>query len=252
MNTHIIYYTTYKNIIIYIGCGLPTRYKHTTSGVSHVYDLNRLHFTDPSNVQTTILRGCISEEEALEVEKELILKFKPSYNSQYLGTQERYSLHKDEIQEYAEEYIPLLPELTIRRTTTTQEKLEQGLVLQVREAIAYYEDPNTDNTLLFKVDPLFSEWLDAGVTISNMRSLNKSRVKINQYALSLKIKGTVEAPKFTIGNFYTAKEIKETLKAYYTKHNIVESAKATSITQWYDVTRTTQDKKEGYKILNIK
>jgi len=99
----------------------------------------------------------------------------------------------------------------------------------------------------------FSEWLDAGVTVSNMRSLNKSRDKINQYALSLKIKETTEAPKFNIGQFYTSKEIKETLKAYYAKNGIVESAKATSINQWYDVKKSqNKDKEHGFLILNTK
>ena len=137
-----------------------------------------------------------------------------------------------------------------------------GRTPSVRSLITHYEDIldtarenpsyHQDIETFLINNPLFSEWLDAGVTISNMRSLKENRTKINEYALSLKIKDTVEAPKFEIGNFYTAKEIKEILKAYYAKHGIVESAKATSITRWYDVTRTTQDKKEGYKILNIK
>ena len=36
MHTHIIYYVTHNDTIIYIGSGLPNRYKHTESGVSHV------------------------------------------------------------------------------------------------------------------------------------------------------------------------------------------------------------------------
>lgn len=46
IHTHIVYYTTHKDKIIYLGSGLPNRYKHTTSGTSHVYDLNRLHFSE--------------------------------------------------------------------------------------------------------------------------------------------------------------------------------------------------------------
>lgn len=137
-----------------------------------------------------------------------------------------------------------------------------GRTPSVRSLITHYEsildsareNPNyrQDIETFLINNPLFSEWLDAGVTISNMRSLKENRTKINEYALSLKIKDTVEAPKFEIGNFYTAKEIKEILKAYYAKHGIVESAKATSITRWYDVKLTKLNNKDAYKILNIK
>lgn len=40
MHKYIIYYTTYKGIIVYIGMGLKGRETHTTSGVSHSYGLN--------------------------------------------------------------------------------------------------------------------------------------------------------------------------------------------------------------------
>ena len=72
MHTHIIYYAVYKNIIVYIGSGAPNRKNHVTSGTSHVYELNRLHFLEPNSVSVHTLKGFSSQEEALKEEKELI------------------------------------------------------------------------------------------------------------------------------------------------------------------------------------
>lgn len=101
MHKYIIYYTTYKDIIVYIGMGLKGRETHTTSGVSHSYGLNKLHFTDPKNVKTKLLTSFETKDQALLFEEKLVLEFKPQYNTEYLWKdKERYFYHEDLIQKY--------------------------------------------------------------------------------------------------------------------------------------------------------
>lgn len=59
------------------------RGKHCLSGVSHVYELNRLHFTDKENVKLEVLKFFNSKEGALSCEKDLIVKLKPKLNKVY-------------------------------------------------------------------------------------------------------------------------------------------------------------------------
>lgn len=64
---------------LYVGEGKPDRYKHITSGVSHVYEANKWHFR---NVQVIveILHSGLTKKEAVELEKVEIAKRKPAWN----------------------------------------------------------------------------------------------------------------------------------------------------------------------------
>lgn len=81
MNNYIVYQVTYKDKIVYIGSGKEDRYLHTKSGTSHNLELNRLYFTDPDNVITSILRSNLSKEESLEIELGFIKAIQPIYNT---------------------------------------------------------------------------------------------------------------------------------------------------------------------------
>ena len=70
-----IYYVVYEGIVVYIGCGKRGRYKHCNSGISHVYELNQIHFNNPDKIQVNILRWYDEESSAFEDEKYLIIKF---------------------------------------------------------------------------------------------------------------------------------------------------------------------------------
>lgn len=70
--------------ILYIGSGASGRHKHCISGSSHVYELNKMHFEN-KKLSVTILSLHESKEDALEMEKDLILQYKPLFNSQYLN-----------------------------------------------------------------------------------------------------------------------------------------------------------------------
>lgn len=82
--------------IIYIGSGLIGRHKHCTSGISNVYGLNDMHFKGNS-VHVKIDGVFETKEKSLEREKELILKFKPKFNKQFLQTRNAEALNKGAI-----------------------------------------------------------------------------------------------------------------------------------------------------------
>lgn len=242
MHTHIIYYATYNNNIIYIGSGLPNRYKHCISGASHIYDLNRLHFLEPDSVQVHILKGFTTQEEALEEEKKLILEFKPIYNSQFLNiSEERFAKDSKDIEKYKGSFIPIKNEISLRRTLTTYERIEQGLAPSVEHAIQWYEDPETDNETLFKVFPLFNEWLNAGITPAMMKTNRLNRELISQKAMqhrtllcnSSEVKAQM---KLNINMVYTREELlKKVIEIYKSLGLPTDKAKATDIKKWYEI-----------------
>lgn len=260
MHTHIIYYATYKNNIVYIGSGLPSRHKHCTSGTSHIYDLNRLHFLEPNSIQVHILKGFTSQEEALEEEKKLILEFKPVYNTQYLeNSPERLEINKEEIKKYAEDFIPIKNEIALRKALTPYERIEQGLEPSVEHAIQWYEDPKTDNEVLFKVFPLFNEWLNAGITPAMMKTNRLNRELISQKAIqhrtllcnSSEVKAQM---KLKIGSVYTREELlKKVIEIYKSLGLPTDKAKATDIKKWYEIKAYSKKVKgiqqSAYKII---
>ena len=221
-------------------------------GTSHVYHLNRLHFTDPDNLKTYTLKGYTSQEEALEEEKKLILKYKPKYNSQFLvGITERLELSYKDIEHLIEECNIEQPN---NKILTTYEKIEEGKTPSIQVAVAYYTNPNTDNEILFKAFPEFTEWLEAGVTPQNMNTIN-NRSKIQELASSLKIMSKVEEIElpFKINSIYTKAKIKTEIQKFYDSNNIKIKAKATDINRWYVVKSTTDSKgTSAFKIISKK
>ena len=121
----------------------------------------------------------------------------------------------------------------------------------------------TDNEELIKVlndkiesflqeNSEFDEWLDAGVTTSNMYTLGKDRQRINELAeTNRKISGHSEALvhtlKLKVGESYSNQELKQSIQEYYDENGINKKAKGTDITQWFVVQKTS--KKENGKLI---
>lgn len=79
-----VYYCYHNGELIYIGQGIKGRSKHCNSGCSHVYDLNRLHFTGGVNsLEVRIVKVSDSKKEVEQLEKEAILCLKPRLNTVY-------------------------------------------------------------------------------------------------------------------------------------------------------------------------
>jgi len=83
-------YVVYDSLktIIYVGSGKENRHKHCKSGCSHVYELNRMHFSG-EEVNVERLRTGASKEESLNIEKFLIALHAPKLNKQHTGNDDR-------------------------------------------------------------------------------------------------------------------------------------------------------------------
>lgn len=240
MHTHIIYYATHNNKIIYIGSGLPSRFRHVTSGTSHVYGLNRLHFLEPDSVKVEILKGLTSAEEALKEEQELVLRFKPEFNNQWLIGDLRLALETKEIEIYKEDFIPVESEACIRKSKDLYQTIDSGMEPSVINAMTYYKNPKTDNEKLFKAFPLFKEWLDEGITLSDMNTLGRKRAAIDELLESnIKLKtlksDLIADLKFKVGAVYSKSDLKLMFQDYYDRKGIKKTGKATLIKNYFKV-----------------
>ena len=68
--------------IVYVGQGQVGRSRHCVSGISHVYELNRIHFSEMRNsVEVEIVKFFVSKDDALKLELDLIKKHLPRFNT---------------------------------------------------------------------------------------------------------------------------------------------------------------------------
>ena len=82
MNNKLVYMVEYNDDVLYVGCGDEGRPYHTTSGVSHVYELNKLHFLGITP-KINILEEGLTKEQALVYEQYHIERLKPLYNKSH-------------------------------------------------------------------------------------------------------------------------------------------------------------------------
>lgn len=75
-----VYVCKLKQTIVYIGSGRQGRHKHATSGISHVYALNKLHFKHDGLVTVHVIHNNLTQERSLELELEMIKHYRPCYN----------------------------------------------------------------------------------------------------------------------------------------------------------------------------
>ena len=94
MSLYEVYIVKVSKSVVYIGMGLNKRHLHATSGVSHVYALNKIHFKDPTAVSVFIISNNLSQERALELELELIKHYRPVFN-------------KRDNEKYNNKYVPI-------------------------------------------------------------------------------------------------------------------------------------------------
>ena len=78
-----VYICSLNKEVLYIGSGKVNRHKHCNSGTSHVYDLNKLHFS--GNIFDIELKFFTSKEESLEEELALINQHVPKFNIVHTG-----------------------------------------------------------------------------------------------------------------------------------------------------------------------
>ena len=74
-----VYVCKQDGVVIYVGEGRFGRHKHCTSGTSHVYALNKLHF-DGVEIDVEVVKVFKTKKEAQEYEQLLIDKYLPAHN----------------------------------------------------------------------------------------------------------------------------------------------------------------------------
>lgn len=80
-----VYVCYFDNSVIYVGSGNHGRHKHCISGCSHVYELNKIHFSkDCDRVTVKVIATSLDKTESLNLEKDLILQYRPRLNKVYL------------------------------------------------------------------------------------------------------------------------------------------------------------------------
>lgn len=87
-----VYMCKVNGEIVYIGQGKVGRSRHCVSGISHVYGLNKLHFSEMrDSVEVDIIKFFLSKDDALKLELDLIKKHLPRFN-----TVHKPSAHKND------------------------------------------------------------------------------------------------------------------------------------------------------------
>ena len=91
-----VYVCKHDDEIVYIGQGTQGRHKHCTSGCSHVYALNKLHF-EGCNIAVKVISMFETREESLAYEKSLIISHQPKYNTVFANDNRNVNRYKVEV-----------------------------------------------------------------------------------------------------------------------------------------------------------
>ena len=91
-----VYFCYYKGAVVYIGKGRKGRNEHCNSGTSHVFELNKIYFTEGAEVlDVKIVKLFSRDSEASSFEKESILKYKPKFNTVFTENNTRGELSRE-------------------------------------------------------------------------------------------------------------------------------------------------------------
>lgn len=88
--THEVYVCKHNGVIVYIGKGTKGRHKHCISGCSHVFELNKIFFTEGvDSLDVAVVKELSSNQEAMELEKYLIGLYQPKFNKVFTNKNTR-------------------------------------------------------------------------------------------------------------------------------------------------------------------
>ena len=161
-NNYIVYTTriTETQELVYIGSGLEGREQHVTSGISHSYFLNSLHFNE-IDVTVEVIHRNLTKQESLDIELDLIRKNKPIFNrtNRNLGYREGLRIYKENpeqlktINKSMYDVIEKLGEFKLRSAGFNKKNIEDIYQMVINSS----QDPITDKIYLyFKVGEVYS------------------------------------------------------------------------------------------------
>lgn len=79
-----VYVGRWGKEVVYVGSGRAGRHKHLNSGVSHIYEANKIHF-EGGVFDVELVGEGLSKREALDLETQLIKKYDPRWNLNHRG-----------------------------------------------------------------------------------------------------------------------------------------------------------------------
>lgn len=123
----------------------------------------------------------------------------------------------------------------------------------------FKDEKSHDNYNNFLIEnPDFTEWLESGVSISNMNTVGRKREAIdaisdsNRRLSSLK-DDMLKFLNLKLNNVYTKSYLKERMQEYYNNRNIKLKAKASDIQDYYEVKSTLNTNRDSaFKIIKRK
>ena len=76
-----LYHCKYKGEVVYVGQGVRGRHKHCNSGISHVFELNKIYFTEGDEALfVEVLMQDSNKDVVAKAEEQFILTRKPKFN----------------------------------------------------------------------------------------------------------------------------------------------------------------------------
>ena len=134
---HELYHCKYKGEIIYIGHGARGRHRHCDSGCSHVYKLNKIHFSEgKGSLYTEVIEEFNDKDSAKAKELLEIQKYRPSLNKVHNGCNNR-QLRADESKALKAELIGKYNKLCNSKTTEGKQEKYRFLVEEFYRYFSY-------------------------------------------------------------------------------------------------------------------
>lgn len=205
---------------LYIGQGLCGRHNHCTSGVSHVYELNRLHHTK-GQIYITILHKNLTEDDSKNIETHLIKTMFPIFNK--VG-------------------------YNFRRL---------GKELWELEHCEQTEDIVTKREIILSLNKGLKElYEELGVDVIKATGFNQTKCKHKLmrhrgiHPEDIAKLDALKKLKLKVGNFYTYTELRDKVKSVYDSEGINNGAKATDINTIYVTKKTARNKVQGFLIVS--
>ena len=220
-----------NNEVLYVGQGNVGRHKHCLSGTSHNRNLNRYYFKngEDGSIRVEVLHTSITQDEAIEIERELINSLKPLFNGIIPNGSAKMLKEKPK-------FIPY------------QKTIQEYIVAM----------QNGDIDRVCEIDNISSEYKAHYDLIGakKLKALNykPSKVKGLYACIILKMKYAQDIRDemgLEMGGIYSAQHIKKLLKVSFKKHLINETVRLSSIEFFYDV-KYTQMRLNGKQTQAVK
>lgn len=216
--------------VLYVGQGNLGRNTHCLGGVSHNKHLNRYFFSngEKGSITTEILYTVKTQEEALDLEKKMILELDPTFN----------------MYRYGQDVIMQKPSTNFKKYA----KLVYDTKAQDQEVL----------DSVYQIHPQIKEYLNVlGFEILKTLGYQESKIKL-KFNESIGVNGASKRLKevqsyldFKVNGKYTSKELKDVFAECFKSLGINKTAKASCVFDYYNVTRANIKGCRGYSILGV-